>query len=78
MKLDRAGIDYIVAVAKDAGFILRRCETTEEYEYTPKVTLSFEQTREPKPPEEPLFKQAGTVEQPNPFPPKDKSKTLDE
>lgn len=58
MKLDRAGIDYIVAVAADAGFVLRKCETTEEYRYAPEVTLTFEQTREPKPPEKPLFKDA--------------------
>lgn len=63
MKLDRAGIDYIVAVAADAGFKLRRCETTEEYEYHPKVTLLFEQTREPKPPEEPIFQKGITHDQ---------------
>lgn len=45
MKLDRAGIDYLIEVAKDMGFEVAGIESCEWEDAAPCVTLSLRQTR---------------------------------
>lgn len=47
MRLDRAGVDYIIEVAKDAGFGVTVISTHEDVWKAPEVTLTFIQKRDP-------------------------------
>lgn len=85
MKLDRAGLDYLIEVARGIGFRVASTKTEEDYMYGPEITIKLVQMREPKPPVEevPIFEdvRAGVTEDQATeiaSKAKDKLRTLDE
>lgn len=75
IKLDRAGLDYLIECAADIGFVATKWSTYEEDGQAPTINLTFRQTPMSKP-ADPETEQPAK-EEPTLIPPK-KTETLDD